>query len=535
MTFDPHSARPLQCPIAFVSPKRALLLALSLLVIAASSSTAQITGTVYADYDQNGSRVAGELGVGGIQLAAYDDANTMVASATSDQLGQFSLAPTTGGTTYRVEMTIPSALGFYAPGECAVGDETDVVFVDGSASGVELGVHVPSDWCDASPDLVTTCFIAGAHDAAGTDALGAIVRVPYTLNGDNSASNQYLEYIDAVGATFGLAVHGDPDLDPSTDDSLIFAGAYGKRPADWGPGPVAATTAERAGSIYVMRASNIGMAAATVLDTIVIPNAAAAVNPTPRAQSFDPDGPGGASPALGDWERDSAMYAAVGKEGLGDLEISADGQTLWAMNLFDRNLYRVDLSGGIGSYSVVSMGSVADPGCAGGASDWRPFGLGEHHGELYVGGVCSGEANNTSPVRYQTNDGSSPGDLSDDTRTVLLGTDNIGQVSAHVLRLADPLAAPAATVATTHGALAHCDGLLARCSRRVRGARYSTRSRRDTVSRLCRFALACVDEHLRPSPPVRSGEPLPLYRALSAAAAHRHRVRPRRLDDSRLP
>jgi len=87
---------------------------------------------------------------------------------------------------------------------------------------------------------------------------------------------------------------------------------------------------------------------------------------------------------------DEAFGAAVGKEGLGDVDVAADGKDLYAVNLHDRRLYRYDATQSSAAAPKASY-AIPDPGCAD-KSDWRPFGLGIQDGVVYVGGVCSAQS-----------------------------------------------------------------------------------------------------------------------------------------------
>ncbi len=421
------------------------LLLISLGMLITLPAAADITGVVYNDANQNAIQDPGEPGIGGVVVRAWDDNNTIIDTATSSATGAYTLSGLGGATTYRVEAEIPTALSFLAPSAAlAATDDTSVVFALGNDAGVDFAMHAPADWCNSSPDVVTTCFAGGPITLAGADTVASVVSVPHapTVNGTGETA---LSTHDLTGAVWGVAVDGDPDQDPTTDDALIFAASYGKRHSGWGPGPVGATAQERAGTVYVLdRSSPMPLA------TIVIPNAAAAV-PTPRDQGRDPDGAGAGAPEIDlDMEWDSAFFGRPGKEGLGDIELGDDA--LFVVNLFDRNLYRVDLSGGVGAATVASLGAIPGPGCPGGdtggavGGDWRPFALAMHHGELYIGGVCSGETNNASPIRFATDDNGTVGDLTDDFRVNDNGgVDNIGQVQAHVFRVTSPLTGGALT------------------------------------------------------------------------------------------
>ncbi len=85
--------------------------------------------------------------------------------------------------------------------------------------------------------------------------------------------------------------------------------------------------------------------------------------------------------------------ANIGKCSLGDLELSDDEATLFAMDLKNRQVLRINAVTGayIGAWPAPTSGLPTAAGvCATG--DVRPFGLGYRDGELYVGAVCSAES-----------------------------------------------------------------------------------------------------------------------------------------------
>ena len=95
------------------------------------------------------------------------------------------------------------------------------------------------------------------------------------------------------------------------------------------------------------------------------------------------------------WLRDGASWDEVGKRGLGDIDLSADGQTIYAVNLADRRLYAIPRS------TPTSYTSIAIPqptGCA--AADWRPFGLGIDSGRVHVGVVCTNQSTQATNASF---------------------------------------------------------------------------------------------------------------------------------------
>ncbi len=88
--------------------------------------------------------------------------------------------------------------------------------------------------------------------------------------------------------------------------------------------------------------------------------------------------------------KDAGFTDAPGKESIGGLALSEDGETLYAVNLLARALVSFDATGDTASRPEATV-RIPDPGCAA-PTDWRPFGLETHNNTLYVGGVCSAES-----------------------------------------------------------------------------------------------------------------------------------------------
>ncbi len=78
---------------------------------------------------------------------------------------------------------------------------------------------------------------------------------------------------------------------------------------------------------------------------------------------------------------DPSVFDQIGKVGLGDIDLSDDGSTLYVLNLFDQTLYAVNVPAG----TLAGSFPVPNPGCVGG--NWRPFATKYYRNGLYVGGV----------------------------------------------------------------------------------------------------------------------------------------------------
>ncbi|MCB5169844.1 hypothetical protein LG634_34220, partial [Streptomyces bambusae] len=326
---------------------------------AAARAEGSVTVTVVRDVDSDGSWTAAlEVGEAGIPVT-LTDASGRTGEGVTGADGRVVLSPAVLGLTggrYRVEARIPAAKSFLRPAQAGGPAPTLsslVEFVDltnGDAQ-VVTGVHSPADYCQANPELATPCYHQGAPGQVGTKAL---VSWPYDRTGDSPPTDETT--YEAIGATYGLAHRRDTDQ--------LFVGALTKRLMPYGPAG--------AGGIYVVdRATHTSSVFAT------LPDAGTAAHST-------------------DLTRDTMeINNAVGKEGLGDLDLGHDGRTLYAVGLKSKSLYVFDTQNagqGRPPATPQRVVPIADPGCPSGADDWHPFGLGVHDGAVYLGGTCSAES-----------------------------------------------------------------------------------------------------------------------------------------------
>lgn len=214
-----------------------------------------------------------------------------------------------------------------------------------------------SDYCQSNPLIVTACqppMFNGGGGAADNASGDTLVTAPFRAEGIDVGKTA-LSTKSATGALYGIGYR--------KQDERVFAGAFAKRASAYGPGG--------SGAIYVTDANGGG---ATLWGTV--PNTGT------RAHTNDTL-PGGRL----DWN----FSPAVGKESLGDLDVSEDGDDLQVINLFNRSLYVYDASDVTAGAPTHVVDLSANPGCSA-ASDWRPAALGERKGILYVGGVCTAES-----------------------------------------------------------------------------------------------------------------------------------------------
>lgn len=336
-----------------------------------------VTGLVYRDYDQDGIQDALEPAVAGIEVRAFNMAGVEIGSTITAANGQYTLA--LSDPQARIEFTIPASMSYLRYGRVWNGStstqSTSVNFVDCAAGSptLNMGVNNPGQYCQPDPALATTCFTVGPQESAsdpvlvsfpssaGSGTFSGYVEPPPPTAFDLPAYTP-LANEATIGTTWGLAYHR-----PS---GTIFSSAFMKRHVGLGPQGIGAIYATRAGSTSHFTSLNAGV------DT----------HPANSATSTA-------------WLRDAATWDAVGKSGIGDIAIAEDMSTLWAVNLFDRSLYGIQLNGSpptpgaINAYAVPrNQSDCPDPDV-----DIRPFGLKVNDGLVYVGVVCSAESTPSTP------------------------------------------------------------------------------------------------------------------------------------------
>lgn len=318
---------------------------------------AQVSGTVFNDYDASGVLSGAEPGYPGITITGYGADGTVYGPVSSAADGTYTLTGVNQAT--RIEFTWPTP----GPEPTVFGGST-VQFVSGAASSIDLGIADPYYICaEPNPDVILTCFVNG--EAVGTD--DAIIRLPWAATGTSPTINSDGN-VGQVGAVWGTAY--------DRVGEVAYSSAFLKRHVE---------IANSFGSIYLTDYSGATpMTSSTPIIDIS------------NAGSLPPRGLTGVSG--GTTSRDPDAFTQIGKIGIGGVEVSRDGSMLWAVNLNTKSI--VPVTNLTTTPSEGTPIAIPDPGCSGNSDDWRPFGLKYHNDALYVGGVCSGENGGASTMRY---------------------------------------------------------------------------------------------------------------------------------------
>jgi hypothetical protein len=336
----------------------------------------EISGRVFRDFNANGvgewTTGSYESGVPGVKVSAYDNTNTLVQTTTTGSDGTYVLTSLTTGTKYRIEFTGLQTGDFSgAFGSGAEKSGSSIQFASGGAVNVNFGINYPAHYSfDRNPSVATSIFASGK---AGERTDPILFSLPHNAEGD------YTSTVDGkvvranagqIGSVWGLAY--------ARRSKKLYVAAFTKRHVGFGP--------SGEGGVYEIDMSGSG----TVAPLVTVPDAGTVARTEelpvePYAQSRDPE-----------------AFDAVGKTSLGDIDISDDEKFLYVVNLNNRRIYRIDLANPSALLSDASRSiAIPNPGCTIIAESeeeiedaaYRPFALKYYRGKLYVGIVCSNEAN----------------------------------------------------------------------------------------------------------------------------------------------
>ena len=343
-------------------------------------ANAQISGTVFRDFNGNGAKdnaaSFSEPGVAGITVTAYNAAGAVLGTTVSAASGVYSF--TSGqipsGTKVRVEFTGWSNGDFPSP--FGAGNGTSVQFATAPNASCNFGVNYPREYVDnANPKVIIPGYVNGDNRVgASTAAAGDAV---YSYNYNATAGPTIIGNMGEIGSVWGTAYQKQTDK--------LFYGAFAKRHVAWG--------ALGSAGIYVTTAAKTAANSNNTGSFVDLH----AVNPAFDAGTVTRNFTTGAgNKASANY--DEQMFDKVGKTGIGGMAISDDGNYLYVVNLNDRKLWRVDISGGIAPNSASQIVAYPAFPVNSANSTFRPFAVKCYRGAVYVGGVQDGVNPNTSAI-----------------------------------------------------------------------------------------------------------------------------------------
>lgn len=397
------------------SAGRAVLATVLLATIVAvgpqSVSAAPVTcgGVVFQDYDADGERnenysavndtggssttqYSTELdpGVAGITVTVTTTTGA-VETATTDNNGQWSVTVDDSQFPVRVQFSdLPSG---WTTGPAGTDSGTTTQFIssasdcaaplDGDGPAGNVGVVAPGSFCENTTHLITSCFLFG--NVADHDTQAAVVKLQDGTQDDNSESNwaspgyEVTATLGQVGTVYGQGIN------PNNGD--VYLGAMVKRHTRLAGNPT---------NIYKLTTSG-------AITTWFTSDTSAT---DPHTAEADATALGLSNPLDG-WMYDFGAFDDVGKAGLGDVEVSPDGSTVYTIDLGRRELVAIAINNDGSAGTVTRTPITASAlGVSCPASDVRPFGLGfDESSVLHIGAVCSAESTVPSPFTPITSAG----------------------------------------------------------------------------------------------------------------------------------
>ncbi|WP_279631348.1 SdrD B-like domain-containing protein [Streptomyces aquilus] len=325
--------------------------------LAAGAGDGTVTVRVVTEVDADGAYDSVlEPGLSGVKVTLTDDAGaTLTATTGADGTAVFtpSSSALTGGK-YRIQVANPDP-DTLSPANAGLGTGADVIrsgvgFVDvGGGTNVTYttGFWEPDLYCQENPALVTCGLAKG--DATGQQGL---VSFPSGFASYQDGPLTQLTDNTQQQAVFGIGTDRTGN---------VYAGTSVKRHTEYGP----------AGAVNAVYRYNATSKALTTF--VTLPGALTAHDKN------------------NNYLNDNAVYAKVGREGLGDVDVSGDGKTLYAVNLNDAKLYAVPIQGTGDAVTAGTPASYAIPKPASCVGDWHPYGIGVRGARVVVGGVCGAE------------------------------------------------------------------------------------------------------------------------------------------------
>jgi hypothetical protein len=334
----------------------------------AQAASGTVTGTVYNDKSSNGVNDGSDNGVSGVVVSAYDSTGVQVATTTTSVNGTYSLNVASSATSsVRVEFTTPNG---YQPSFQGAGNGTSIQFVSIPATNVNYAIIVPGEFCQNNPgtNVAGICLRPGTTSFALSKESSSIATTSW-----RGTSPSLLTKNADTGSLWGMAFDGQRQV--------IFASAALRRHSGLGPRGIA--------GLYATSRTNGSVIASWDLSQAPFNLTFSANNAT-----FSDANRGlGSSDFL---SADPIGYSNIGKVGIGDIDMSPNGQWLFVSNLYEKKIHRIAVADAnnddVPELGAVTSYTIPVNTCANTTS--RPWGLNYNYQDntLLVGVVCSKES-----------------------------------------------------------------------------------------------------------------------------------------------
>ncbi len=330
-----------------------------------------IGGNIFADNDFDGDHDPGEINAfEGVRVDIYecndDGSSVLLGSEVSDANGDYFFTGLEDGKNYRLEFFPPANLSETKPTTIGNDSKSNVRIVEAPACGIDYGLINPTDYCQENPLMLVPCYGNGdpllGGNAAGVEAL--------VLFDYNFGTKQAIANTSQIGPIWGVAIN--------RFTGEAFLSTTLRRHSGLGPLGL--------GGLYVTDMDNPAYPTGPFLDVVADLGLDIGQGLMPANRNLPADK---LAPS-----HDAGVFGLIGKIGIGDIDISEDGNILYFVNLFEKKLVGLDISNYNTSGIKPSAGDIVlnvdipEPpgGCIGG--ELRPFAVKVFGGKVYVGMVC---------------------------------------------------------------------------------------------------------------------------------------------------
>ncbi|MDX3451195.1 SdrD B-like domain-containing protein [Streptomyces sp. ME02-8801-2C] len=334
---------------------------------AAAPGDGTVTVRVVTEVDADGAYDSVlEPGLAGVKVSLTDDAGTVRNLTTgADGTVTFTATSELTGGKYRVQVSNPDP-GNLSPAVAGPGTGADVIrgnigFVDvsgGTDVTYTTGFWEPGVYCQENPYLVSCNLTKG--DAPNTYKGLVSFNGSFTGSTPDSAVTQLTDNTRQQ-AVFGIGVDRTGNK---------YLGTLVKRHTAYGP-------AGGTNTIYRQFGTDPAVDAFVTLPGRLTPH-----------ETTD------------NWLHDDAVYGRVGREGIGDVDVSGDGRTLYAVHIGDTKLYGVAIVGSGATARAGTQTAYDIPRPRACVGEWHPYGIGVRGKRVLVGGVCGAETTVSTSVPW---------------------------------------------------------------------------------------------------------------------------------------
>jgi Secretion system C-terminal sorting domain/SdrD B-like domain len=329
-------------------------------------SQAQVSGLAFRDYNGNGTKDATaastDEGLMGVTVTAYSSTDAVIATTITDVNGMYSFTAgqIASGTPVRIEFMKPASAPLLSSAQSGGSYGSAVQFVMGGATNVNAAFNTAKDYAACTD---ATLFIPELWSKTDPTVATQPALRKFNESFNGTTANTIIATQGEIGNTWGIAV--------DRANKFIYAATFFRKFSYFGPGGQDAIYKISAGVDGTFGTADDTKSIFIELDTYFGANSTGT-----NLFATKPDG-------------DSLF---VGKAAYGDIEISADGTKLYAMNLADRKIYIIPINAaGTAPTAGTITTSPAIPSsanCPTGLS--RGFGLAVKgdDGKVLVSAVC---------------------------------------------------------------------------------------------------------------------------------------------------